>query len=95
MEVVSNKNVDLLSQFVKFNEKDIPFLERLADLPPQIRRTPQQKMLIINHTDDNKGKIERYIYLEDILGFCKIFNKVAKNLGFHIMLKTADLQDII
>ena len=52
-------------------------------------------MLIDNHTDANKGNIKRYLYLEDIFGFCKTFKKVTKNLGFILMLKTADLQDII
>ena len=45
--------------------------------------------------DANKGKIKGYLYLEDVFGFCKSFKKVTKNLGFHLMLKTKDLQDII
>ena len=95
MKVMSNKDGDLLSQFGNINENDIPMLERLADLPPQIRSTPHQKMLIDNHLDANKGKIKGYLYLEDIFGFCKTFKKVTKNLGFHIMFKTANLQDNI
>ena len=95
MKVISSKDDDLLSQFGNINDNDIPLLERLADLPPQIRSTPHQKMLIDNHTDANKGKIKRYLYLEDIFGFCKTFKKVTKILGFHIMFKTANLQDII
>ena len=67
MRVISNKDGDLLSQFDNINENEIPVLERLADLPPQIKSTPHQKMLINNHTDPNKGKIKRYLYLEDIL----------------------------
>ena len=58
MKVISNKDDDLLSQFGNINENDIPPLERLAELPPQIRSTPHQKMLIDNHTDPNKGKIK-------------------------------------
>ena len=95
MKVLSNKDDDLLSQFGNINENDIPLLERLADIPTQIRDTPHQKMLIDNHTDANKGKIKGYLYLKDIFGFCKTFKKVTKNLGFHIMFKTANLQDII
>ena len=95
MKVVSNKDDVFLSQFGNINENDIPLLERLADLPPQIRSTPHQKMLIDNHTDANKGKIKGYLYLEDIFEFCKSFKKVAKNLGFHLTFKTANLQDII
>ena len=58
MKVISNEDGDLLSQFDNINESDISILERLADLPPQIRSTPHQKMLIDNHTDANKGKIK-------------------------------------
>ena len=95
MKVLSNKDDDLLSQFGNINENDIPLLERLADLPPEIRSTPHQKMLLDNHLDANKGKIKGYLYLEDIFGFCKTFKKVTKNLGFHLTFKTANLQDII
>ena len=95
MRAISNKDGDLLSQFDNINENDIPILERLADLPPQIRNSPHQKMLINNHTDANKGKIKGYLYLEDIFGFCKTFKKVTKNLGFHLTFKTNDLQNII
>ena len=56
MRVKSNKDGDLLSQFDNINENHIPVLNRLADLPVQIRDTPHQKMLINNHTDANKGK---------------------------------------
>ena len=95
MKSISYKDGDLLSQFDNINENDIPILERLADLPPQIRDSPHQKMLINNHTDANKGKIKGYLCLEDIFGFCKTFKKVTKNLGFHITFKTNDLQNII
>ena len=95
LRAISNKDGDLLSQFDNINENDIPVLERLADLPIQIRDTPHQKMLINNHTDANKGKIKGYLHLEDIFGFCKTFKKVTKKLGFHLTFKTNDLQDII
>ena len=94
MRVISNKDGDLLSQFDNITENDIPVLERLADLPPQIRSTPHQKMLINNHTDVNKGKLKGYLYIEDIFGLCKSFKMVTKNWGFHFVLETADLQDI-
>ena len=95
MRAISNKDGDLLSQFDNIDENDIPILERLAVLPPQIRSTPHQKMLIDNHTDANKGKIKGYLYLEYIFGFCEIFKKVTKILGFHITFKTNNLQNII
>ena len=95
MRAISEKDGDLLSQFDNINGNDIPILERLADLPTQIRSTPHQKMLIDNHTDANKGKIKGYLYLEDLFGFCKTFKKVTKNLGFHLTFKTNDSQNII
>ena len=95
MKVISNKDDDLLSQFRNFNENHIPLLQRITDLPPQIRDTSYQKMLKDNHTDPNKGKIKKHLYLEDIFAFCKTSKSVTKNLGFHLMLKTIDLQDII
>ena len=84
--MISNKDGDLLSQFDNISENDIPVLERFVDLPPQIRSTPDQKVLIKNHTDANKGKSKGYFYLEDNFGFCKSFKKVTKNLGFHLVL---------
>ena len=57
MKVISIKDGDLLSHFDNINETDIPILERLANLPPQIRDSTHQKMLINKHTDANKGKI--------------------------------------
>ena len=94
MTVISNRDDHLLSQFGNINENDIPFLERLVDLPPQIRSTPQQKMFIDDHNDPNKGKSKGYLFLEDIFGFCKTFKKVTKNLVFELMFKTANLQVI-
>ena len=95
IRAISNKDGDLLSQFDNIKENDIPVLNRLADLPVQIRDTPHQKMLINNHTDANKVKIKGYLYLEDIVGFCKTFEKVTIIWGFHLSFKTNDLQDII
>ena len=95
MKVISKEDDNLLSQSGNTNENDIPLLERLADLPPQIRSTPHEKMLIDNHIDANKGKIKGYFYLEHISGFCETFKKVTKNLGFHFLFRTANLQDII
>ena len=95
MRAQSNKDGDLLSQVDNFNENDIPIPERLIELPLQSRDTPHRKMLINNHTDAIKCKIKRYLYLEDIFDFCETFNKVTKNLGFHLTFKTKDLQNII
>ena len=58
MRAISNKDGDLLSQFDIVNENDIPILERLQDLPVQIRVRLYQKMLINNHTDAKKVKLK-------------------------------------
>ena len=55
MRAISNKDADLLSQFDNINENDLPVLEKHADLPPQIRDTPHQKI------DANRGKIKGYL----------------------------------
>ena len=36
MKVISNKDGDLLPQFDNINETDIPVLQRIADLQPQL-----------------------------------------------------------
>ena len=95
MRVISNKGGHLLSLFDNINENGIPILDRFADLPPQIQFKLHQKMLIKNFTDANKGKIKRFLYLEEFFGFCKTFEKVTKKLGFQLMFKTNDLQEII
>ena len=56
---------------------------------------PTKKKLINNHIDANRSKIKGYLYLEDVFGFCKTFEKVTKNLGFHLSFKTNDSQDFI
>ena len=94
VKVMSIKDVDLLSQFDNINENDNPFLSRITDLPPQIRSTPYQKMLIDNHVDAKKGEIKGYLYVEDVFGFCKSLNKVTKILGFHLMIKTMAEDDL-
>ena len=73
MKVISDKGGDLLAQFDNVNEIDIPVLEKLVDLPPQIRDILQQKMLIENHIDANREKIKGYSFLENVFGFCKTF----------------------
>ena len=70
MKVISNKDGDFLSQYV--NENDIPVFERIVDLPSQFRDTPHQRMLINKHSAANKGKIKRYLFLEDFFGVLKL-----------------------
>ena len=38
-------------------------------------------------------EIEDYSPLETIFRFCETFGKITKHLGFHVIVKTVDLQD--
>ena len=90
MRVLFSKDGDLLSQFDNINE---------GNGNADFNSTSLKKMLIDNHDiagqEVNKGKIKGQLALENIFGFCKSFKKITKNLGFHIIFRTADLQDII
>ena len=90
MRVLTSKDSDLLSQFDNINE---------GNGDADFDSTFLKKMVSDNHDivgqEVNKGKIKDQLALENIFGFCKTFKKVTKNLGFHITLRTADLQDIV
>ena len=86
MRVSTSRDGDLLSQFDNIKE---------ANGDDDFDSTYLTNMLINNQTPPtNKGKIKGQLPLERIFGFCKIFKKVTKNLGFHITLKTAGHQNI-
>ena len=84
MRLLTSKDGDLSTCFDKIDETEA-----------EIDNTSLKHILINNHTiQANKGKIIRQLPLEHIFGFCKTFKKITKNLGFHLIFKTADLQDI-
>ena len=86
MRVVISKDSDLSSYFDKLAE--IAFRDDGNNILKQL--------LIINHEDGaNKGKIKGQLTVEHVFGFCKTFNKMTKNLGFQLTLKTTALQDNI
>ena len=78
MKLISNKDGHLLSQFDNTNDNVVPVLERIFNIPPQIRETPHQEMLINNPTDANKSKIKGYLYLEGFLDSAKVFKRYLK-----------------
>ena len=54
------------------------------------------KHLVNNHDiAANTGKMRDQILLKCVVGCCETFEKISKQLGFHLTLKTADLEDII
>ena len=84
MRLITSKDGDLSSYF----EKNV---ESVLDNDNHLKQ-----ILIVNHAEDvNKGKIKGQLALEHIFGFCRTFKKITKNLGFHIIFKMNDLQDII
>ena len=93
MRVICSRDGDLRSQFDNINE-ELGVNEAATTI--KVQSTSLNKMLFTNHEEDaNRGKIKGQLQLEHIIGFCKTFKKVTKNLGFRITFKTANLQDII
>ena len=83
MRLITTKNGNSLPYFDKIKENNND-------------KTSPKEILINNHDRDaNKDSIKGELPLEHILGFCRTFKKVTKNLGFHIKFKAADLQDFI
>ena len=83
---LTSKDADLLSHSYNINEGNtvVDFIS-----------TPFKQMLIKKHTvEKNNGGNEGQFLLEHIFGFCKTFKTITKNLGFHLTLKTNDLQYI-
>ena len=85
MRAITNKDGDLLSHFDKVDESEF-----------EMGNTSHKRLLINNHDlPANKAKIEGQLPLEHIFGFCKTFEKITKQLGFHLTFKRVDLQDNI
>ena len=85
MRLLTSKDGDLLSHFEKNDESEAEMVD-----------TSLHHHLNNNHdVDANKGEIKGILPLEHIFVFCKTFEKINKQLGFHLTLKTAGLQDII
>ena len=62
----------------------------------EIENTTLEHHLINNHEPAaNKGKIKGQLPLEHIFGFCPVFKRITKQLGFHLTFETTDLQDML
>ena len=99
---LTSRDGDLLSQFDNIIEKVVlnnDGTQNDVDTSVIIQNTSLKEMFIDNHNivgqEVNRGKIKGQLPLEHIFGFCKTFKKITKNLGFHLIFKTANLQDII
>ena len=84
MRALTSKDGDLLSDFDKIDETE-----------GGSNNNSLKQMLINNHTETNRIKIKGHLQLEHIFVFCKTFEKLTKNLGFHLKFRTKDLQDIL
>ena len=84
MRLLTSKDGDLSSYFDKNGESVLD------------DNNPLKRLLLNNHAVEvSKGKTKGQLALEHIIGFCKTFKKITKNLGFHLIFKMNDLQDII
>ena len=61
----------------------------------EINDTLKQILITDYDVNSNRRKIKGQLPLEHIFVLCKTFEKITKQLGFHLTFKTADLQDII
>ena len=83
MRVLTSKDGDLLSYFDYITDNDAI---------TSMNNNSLKEKLINNHGPvANRGKMKGHLPLEHIFGFCKMFKKVTKNLGFHLISKTNDL----
>ena len=84
MTALTSKDGDLLSHFDKIDESEA-----------EMENTSPNNLLISNHDlAANIVKIKGHLPLERIIGFCRLFKNVTKQLGFLLSFKTADLQNI-
>ena len=78
MRLVTQQDGDLSTCFDKIDEGE-----------NEIDKSSLKKIIIINHTDANKGVIKGHLLLEYIFGFARSFKKITKGLGFELDLRTS------
>ena len=85
MKTLTTKDGDFLSHFNKNDESQAQIQNTSLKHPP------------INNQDvaAKKSRIKEQLHLDHIFGFCRTFEKITKQLGFHLTFKTVDLQIII
>ena len=77
MKTITKKDSDLLFHFDKIDETQA-----------QTGNTSPKHLLFNNHdVAANKGKIKRHLPLEHIFGFCGTFEKITKQIDFHLTFK--------
>ena len=84
MRALTSNDADLLSHF-----------DNIDETQNGGNNTSLEQMLNNNHTDANRGKIKGHIPLGHIYGFFKTFEKITKNICFHLTFRTNDLKGIL
>ena len=79
MRLVTKKDGDLSTYFDITDESE-----------DGIDRSSSKQILINNHTADNRGIIRATQLLNIFCGFCKLFRRVTKGLGFELELRTSN-----
>ena len=87
MRALTSKDGDLSSYFGKNIDTDENTSMNNSSLNDRV--TNSQIVAV------KRGKVKGQLQLEHLFGFFKTFKKITKNLGFHLVFKTADLQNII
>ena len=83
MSDLTNGICDLISCFDKINKNEF-------------NDTSLDYEVFPNYTfATNKGKNSGQFPLERRFRFCRTFKEITKQLGFHVILKAADIQNII
>ena len=84
MRTLTSNEGELLSQF-----------DKIDDSQAEIGNFSLILLLINNHdVTVKKRKIKGQLPLQQFCGFCRAFKKITKQLGFHLIFKTSDLQDV-
>ena len=84
MRLLTTQDNDLSSYFDKNGESVID------------DNNPLKRILVNNHgVEANKSKIKGQLPLKHLFRFCRTFEKITKNLGFHLTFEMSDLQYII
>ena len=99
-EIEQNKYVDHVSTIVRLSTtKDgdlISYFDKIDAPQNGIKGLSLSHILIDHHVEAaDRRKVIGQVPLKHIFGFCKTFKKITKKLGFHLYLKSTELQDLI
>ena len=89
-----NKYVGLISTIMRLVTEKYSDLSTFFDIidesEDEINNTSLKKVLIIIHTDANKGVIRSHRLLEYIFDYARSFKKITKGLGLELDIRTSN-----